>query len=341
MIHNTRISSIDAARGVGILLVILGHSIQYSRPDMDASVLFRYIYAFHMPLFFAISGYCGRKSALRMVNMRVSDFYKRVYRDFWALMVPYYIWTLLVLLADPYGFIGNLSASFVIRFLFGNIEIFWFLPCLFYCRIASNFDFFILQRFRWEKQLIAIIIIIITILILDCAGLCDIFYALFYFTGYYLLSVSGTLEARGGNKDYILFCGVVSAFLIIAYYFRRNTYPSFFDGIIHSPFWLLQFGRVYRIVTATIGIITCLSAVTILCKEKHVHSILIYLGKHTIELYTVSTAAYLLLASLCSYNAQLIPIPFPLLFVVILCISLLLTWSISKRVYLSRLLFGK
>lgn len=43
---------VDVAKGIGILLVILGH---LKNPIMD------FIYAFHMPLFFFISGMFVKK----------------------------------------------------------------------------------------------------------------------------------------------------------------------------------------------------------------------------------------------------------------------------------------
>jgi len=51
---------LDYARFVGIFLVILGHSLQRI-PDWKSieviSYSYDYIYLFHMPLFFVISGY--------------------------------------------------------------------------------------------------------------------------------------------------------------------------------------------------------------------------------------------------------------------------------------------
>lgn len=45
-----RVESIDVLKGIGILFMVLGH--------MHFSVIFiHYVYAFHMPLFFLISGY--------------------------------------------------------------------------------------------------------------------------------------------------------------------------------------------------------------------------------------------------------------------------------------------
>ena len=55
-IQNGRILWIDAARGIAILLVILGHCIG-SLDDPGNKV----ILSFHMPLFFFISGFCARK----------------------------------------------------------------------------------------------------------------------------------------------------------------------------------------------------------------------------------------------------------------------------------------
>lgn len=53
-----RLQWADALRGLLILLVILGHSIQYA-PNIDAenNRLWNMIYSFHMPAFFAISGF--------------------------------------------------------------------------------------------------------------------------------------------------------------------------------------------------------------------------------------------------------------------------------------------
>ena len=42
---------IDVAKGIGILLVVLGHNLQ------DLPLMTSWIYSFHMPLFFAISGF--------------------------------------------------------------------------------------------------------------------------------------------------------------------------------------------------------------------------------------------------------------------------------------------
>lgn len=48
--YGERLDHIDACKGIGILLVILGHT-------NVPSIVHTIIYSFHMPLFFIISGY--------------------------------------------------------------------------------------------------------------------------------------------------------------------------------------------------------------------------------------------------------------------------------------------
>lgn len=54
---NKRNITLDIARGIAIILVVLGHSIQYTSKDFDANPIFKFIYAVHMPLFMFISGF--------------------------------------------------------------------------------------------------------------------------------------------------------------------------------------------------------------------------------------------------------------------------------------------
>lgn len=54
---NKRVLYIDVMKGIGILMVALGHCI----PNVDHPI-YRAILSFHMPLFFFISGFlfCGK-----------------------------------------------------------------------------------------------------------------------------------------------------------------------------------------------------------------------------------------------------------------------------------------
>ena len=49
-IEKQRISYIDSLKGLGIILIVVGHIIPYE------SMLHVWIYSFHVPIFFIISG---------------------------------------------------------------------------------------------------------------------------------------------------------------------------------------------------------------------------------------------------------------------------------------------
>ncbi len=68
----TRLFYLDFLKGFAILLVILGHVIQYNINDPYNNIVFRYIYAFHMPLFMFISGFVSykEKSKLKYIKKK-------------------------------------------------------------------------------------------------------------------------------------------------------------------------------------------------------------------------------------------------------------------------------
>lgn len=53
---NQRINWIDSAKGIGILLVVLGHSTGNIEDPLNKAIL-----SFHMPLFFFLSGLCSKQ----------------------------------------------------------------------------------------------------------------------------------------------------------------------------------------------------------------------------------------------------------------------------------------
>jgi len=77
---------IDWLRAFAIVLMVIGHSIQYSLvTDFDSNLLFRFIYSFHMPLFIFISGYLAHS------GYNHGFLWKRVR----LLIVPFLVWMVL------------------------------------------------------------------------------------------------------------------------------------------------------------------------------------------------------------------------------------------------------
>jgi fucose 4-O-acetylase-like acetyltransferase len=112
----------DIARGIGILLVILGHI-----PSMYPHIIREVIYSFHMPLFFILSGYWFSDK-----RKKTSEF---IIYKFKKILVPYFLFNFLFLIS---GFILNdFNTNIIIEmlkniFYTGNgISITWFFVCLY------------------------------------------------------------------------------------------------------------------------------------------------------------------------------------------------------------------
>lgn len=144
--------AIASLSGLGIILVVLGHSggvlPHVAKTIVEVDLLYRYfmelkkwIYTFHMPLFFFISGFLFFYSTLRKYN------YKEIaLRKFKRLIVPYLV---ISFIAYPVKVLLSQFALRPIHFslndIFRNIFIpwdntiffFWFLPTLFLVFLLS------------------------------------------------------------------------------------------------------------------------------------------------------------------------------------------------------------
>jgi len=125
---------------IGILLVVAGHS--GVDPRFASTALFRWIYAFHMPLFFALSGYLfrygggsGRVGAGTFARRRAL-----------RLLLPLVVWTTLVFI--PKGLLSAYAmrpselsfSAYLHAFLYpadNPIRPFWFLEVLFEVSLAG------------------------------------------------------------------------------------------------------------------------------------------------------------------------------------------------------------
>lgn len=76
---------IDYAKGLAILLVVIGHLLQYNLVGTSAKDLFDMIYSFHMPLFMLLSGYVASLSIEKYLSRKVEYIRKKVC----SLVVPF------------------------------------------------------------------------------------------------------------------------------------------------------------------------------------------------------------------------------------------------------------
>ena len=82
-----RLLALDNLRGFLIIIVVIGHCIQFSTVDFDNVIVFRFIYAFHMPLFMWLSGFVNFRDGTTKLNV--------LKRRAIQLALPFLSWTVL------------------------------------------------------------------------------------------------------------------------------------------------------------------------------------------------------------------------------------------------------
>ena len=121
MTNRQRISWLDTAKGLAILLVVLGHVSFLPTPVLGV------IYAFHMPLFFFLSGI--------LLFRKKEQFVPFLKKKVQTLIVPYYLFLLLqVAILAPVAALGFHHAGAYlpgVGALSGGSEL-WFLFALFF-----------------------------------------------------------------------------------------------------------------------------------------------------------------------------------------------------------------
>lgn len=148
---------IDYLRGLGIILMIIGHT--WIWPPV-----IKWIYGFHMPLFFVLSGYLFNKQ-----KWEENEYRRFLYARFRNYIIPYFIWCVICFLMNLpifcYSYWGDKFLTALVQnlgwiitnvkvdgvFLPQNCTPLWFLPCLF----ISQQIFYWLVRFRisWQWML--------------------------------------------------------------------------------------------------------------------------------------------------------------------------------------------
>lgn len=156
--RDSRLLTVDVARGIGILLVVLGHNAVFRE---SSHALYEAIYLFHMPLFFFVSG----------VTFKATSAGEALKKRARALLVPYFIMgALAVLMTAQSGDAGRVldeirgvlyGTGHTIRFV-----PLWFLPCLFLVSVSAAAligmarKWLPLESFeRWRVRLLAALVV--------------------------------------------------------------------------------------------------------------------------------------------------------------------------------------
>lgn len=271
-----RINWIDCAKGLGIILVVYGHVIRglidsgILRSSATIQFLDSWIYAFHMPLFFFLSG-------LFLPRSTKTPWGIFAFGKIRTIAYPYFLWSAITLgLKDILGALPNRPASArdLPLILYHPIEQYWFLYVLFVLTLIIS----ALLRFGMSRWIVL--------------GL-----ALLVFPGVIPTAYWGFVPMEARAYAIYMAIGVVIAWHLnlsaIAVLPALWLTLTVLLGLIVSSLAGLFHADTIQISTLPFGVtgITAVVALSVLLGRHSHAAALQFLGRYSLEIYVAHTIA--------------------------------------------------
>lgn len=290
-IAKRRIEWIDIAKAFGIILVVLAHSLSKD------NFLWRFINQFHMPFFFAISGF---------LYSTKGTIYENIKKKILTLYIPYISCSFLTQIVG--WIVGEaFSIKKIIKILFlmdwgPLLGATWFLAVLFYAILIYDAVVRICTKFKLSQSFItcfAVICLIIGLCFYFPIRLNNILLAIFYINfgkllkeHYSELFDKTPVFRRIGE---VLFVGAVSLISVFnTSSFASNTFSSKVCFVIAS-------------ILGTFGMMSFAYGFSEICRLNFLRKHLCFIGSHTIGIVIWQFVAFKIVSILqiCFYHLPL------------------------------------
>lgn len=273
-----RLTWADALRGLLILLVVIGHSLQFG--DYENRMSWNIIYSFHMAAFFVVSGYVSYKEQYKYSSLKQKSF---------QLLLPFAVWTIIPILLSGRGFNG------IFNVIMRPDKSYWFIYVLFVIiaiftivqQKSPNSKLNICKKISIDiKDLLlasTILVLIGTMLVLEfrCLG----FQFISYYFGFY---VFGYWLRKYEVKFSVAQVAAIGVFwFALSLFWRMHSVPVILQGLTFLPSSLLNYS--YRYLTAIVGSLFFIGfAMLVLNNSKNIIiNVLCYLGKVSLGIYII------------------------------------------------------
>ena len=174
-----RLEYIDLAKGVMILLVVAGHIVQYYLQGYVQHKLWTFIYSFHMPLFFLLSGFV---MGITRKKMEEVPFCGWLWKKIRTLLVPFLLWSFLV-----YPFIDSVDKQiFNLNYIFDMLRFpsgAWFLISLFCIQVVC---YPLIRYKKWYLWLSLVLILVASHFVFDSFHYNNYYHYASYLAGFLL-----------------------------------------------------------------------------------------------------------------------------------------------------------
>lgn len=270
-------SWVDAAKGFGIILVVVGHTVRglVSSDIMTWTPTSRFvdawIYAFHMPLFFLLSGLFLFRSMEKLWGEFAWEKIKTI-------AYPYFVWSLITLaLKDVLGEWANhpYDLGDLPQIFYQPIDQFWFLYVLFVL------SFIVSALLKIEVRPWAILVLAIVLypgLYLDFSYGLGILHLTAVMAIYVAIGV-----VIGSSRNLQALSGIQVHWLVVAAVV--GAIASSLAGWVEPSYRVL-----FQPVLAVSGV-TAVIALSLLIDKTKVGAAIQFLGRYSLEIYVAHTIA--------------------------------------------------
>lgn len=335
-----RIVWVDAMKGILIVFVVLGHSIQASMKQLGLYFLDDYlwnlIYSFHMPAFMAISGFLAYRN--NVAGGGRFDWLQFTWRRFRQLIIPFLLWSVAL-------FFVIHNVEHIYDYIIYPQKSLWFLWALFFIAVIFAGIDQIANKLKWRQEIAMAICWLILIGIMFVTpdaktfGVEYVAYYFFYYVlGYYLNKYSEYLIIR----NWVLIVVIGIFWFALGSIYSTQGLPDQLEFIPFIPSSILYY--VYRILTSCLAIIFLFSlGMKTMNEEKGLIQYAVALGKVSLGIYAVHMVFRFRLVEVIT---TLIPgiSYWPLMivtFIVLVPLSYAIVWLLGNWKPTSTLLLGK
>lgn len=278
--NENRNNSISIAKGIGIILMVLGHTHFSKYGNAWVSMV-------HMPLFFFFSGYCFKEKY-------IGDFYTFFLKRVKGLYLPAVKWGLLFLVLHNVFFHLNLYDESTSYIYSGKVFItkacyivatmthfeqllggYWFMRSLFWCSIIG---FFVIKYIPQRYGIVALLLISVFLLVINknvpyfSIGAREMIASLIFVCGY---------RYRKSNYKLELSWYIYPIAIVIV------TIGSFFWWASMGWFQSMTWWKVTPwVITAFFGIIAIYALSIKINNSKRLSPVFTFIGEHTLGILT-------------------------------------------------------
>lgn len=335
-----RDSFFDVVKGVAILLVILGHSIQFGNGEtfytnclFYNNIQYKVIYSFHMPLFMLISGYFfyfsnNKYDIVHLIGNKIR-----------TILIPIFSFSLLYFLLTKFSLSDGIMLS-IRRYVWTllSIKIYWFLWAVLSISILLKLVLLLKNRSLIVCSCFALFFVF-PLFVDDKIGLYLFFYIYPYFLLGYLANRYSAYAIMQKNK-FLFFGGALFCYAVLMMFYTESSfiYTSKISLFQNGSFSMSQLAiDLYRWVVGLFGCIAILSMISILIQYMGVLvNALSKIGVFSLGIYGFQMIVFRV------HSLHFIDIITGggILFLITLLLSFTSTWVVSKTKVLNILFLG-